>query len=98
MLVSALSPVIGYAKASAIAHDADRSGRTLREAALTPARSAPKTSTESSTPPKWLARSRQSALVEQRNSMSTQTTTPWRRGLAQWEFGAHGGASAGWAV
>ena len=34
MLVTALSPVIGYDKASAIAHDADRSGRTLREAAL----------------------------------------------------------------
>jgi fumarate hydratase, class II len=34
MLVSALSPVIGYDKASAIAHDADRSGRSLREAAL----------------------------------------------------------------
>jgi fumarate hydratase, class II len=34
MLVTAVSPVIGYDKASAIAHDADRSGRTLREAAL----------------------------------------------------------------
>jgi len=34
MRVSALSPVIGYDNASAIAHDADRSGRTLREAAL----------------------------------------------------------------
>jgi fumarate hydratase class II len=34
MLVTALSPVIGYDTASAIAHDADRSGRTLREAAL----------------------------------------------------------------
>ena len=33
-LVSALSPVIGYDKASAIVHDADRSGRTLRAAAL----------------------------------------------------------------
>src|ERR1700692_4419848 len=34
MLVPALSPVIGYDKASAIAHDADRTGRTLRESAL----------------------------------------------------------------
>jgi fumarate hydratase class II len=34
MLVTALSPVIGYDAASAIAHDADRSGSTLREAAL----------------------------------------------------------------
>ncbi len=34
MLVTALSPVIGYDKASSIAHDADRSGRTLGEAAL----------------------------------------------------------------
>ena len=34
MLVTALSPVIGYDKASSIAHDADRSGRTLRETAL----------------------------------------------------------------
>ena len=34
MLVTALSPVIGYDKASAIAHDADRTGATLREAAL----------------------------------------------------------------
>ena len=34
MLVTALSPVIGYDKASAIAHDADRTGSTLREAAL----------------------------------------------------------------
>jgi fumarate hydratase, class II len=38
MRVTALSPVIGYDNASAIAHDADRSGRTLREAALNPAR------------------------------------------------------------
>jgi fumarate hydratase class II len=34
MLVTALSPVIGYDKASSIAHDADRTGRTLRESAL----------------------------------------------------------------
>ena len=34
MLVTALSPVIGYDKASAIAHDADHTGSTLREAAL----------------------------------------------------------------
>ena len=34
MLVTALSPVIGCDKASAIAHDADRTGRTLRESAL----------------------------------------------------------------
>ena len=34
MLVTALSPVIGYDKASAIAHDADRTCRTLRESAL----------------------------------------------------------------
>jgi fumarate hydratase, class II len=34
MLVSALSPVIGYDKALSIVHDADRSGRALREAAL----------------------------------------------------------------
>ena len=34
MFVTALSPVIGYDKASAIAHDADRTGRTLRESVL----------------------------------------------------------------
>jgi len=34
MLVTALSPAIGYDNASAIAHDADRTGRTLRESAL----------------------------------------------------------------
>jgi hypothetical protein len=34
MLVTALSPVIGYDKASAIAHKADAEGTTLREAAL----------------------------------------------------------------
>jgi fumarate hydratase class II len=34
MLVTALSPVIGYDKASAIAHAADRTGGTLRDAAL----------------------------------------------------------------
>ncbi|MGW5124058.1 class II fumarate hydratase [Streptomyces sp. NPDC004069] len=34
MLVTALSPVIGYDKASAIAHRADDEGATLREAAL----------------------------------------------------------------
>jgi fumarate hydratase, class II len=34
MFVTALSPGIGYDKASAIAHDADRTGRTLRESAL----------------------------------------------------------------
>jgi fumarate hydratase class II len=34
MLVTALSPHIGYDKASAIAHKADEKGSTLREAAL----------------------------------------------------------------
>ena len=34
MLVTALSPVIGYDKASAIAHQANDQGTTLREAAL----------------------------------------------------------------
>ncbi|MBV8614244.1 MAG: class II fumarate hydratase [Acetobacteraceae bacterium] len=34
MLVTALSPVIGYDRASAIAHTAEREGTTLREAAL----------------------------------------------------------------
>nr|WP_052477810.1 class II fumarate hydratase [Kibdelosporangium sp. MJ126-NF4]CEL14131.1 Fumarate hydratase class II [Kibdelosporangium sp. MJ126-NF4]CTQ88498.1 Fumarate hydratase class II (EC 4.2.1.2) [Kibdelosporangium sp. MJ126-NF4] len=34
MLVTALSPHIGYDKASAVAHRADREGSTLREAAL----------------------------------------------------------------
>jgi fumarate hydratase, class II len=34
MLVTALSPVIGYDAASAIAHQADRTGSTLRDAAL----------------------------------------------------------------
>jgi len=34
MLVTALSPVIGYDKAAKIAHDADVGGSTLREAAL----------------------------------------------------------------
>jgi fumarate hydratase class II len=34
MLVTALSPVIGYDKASAIAHQANDHGTTLREAAL----------------------------------------------------------------
>ncbi|MEU1945258.1 class II fumarate hydratase [Streptomyces sp. NPDC020125] len=34
MLVTALSPTIGYDKASAIAHKADEEGTTLREAAL----------------------------------------------------------------
>jgi len=34
MLVTALSPVVGYDKATAIGHDADRTGRTLRESAL----------------------------------------------------------------
>jgi fumarate hydratase class II len=34
MLVTALSPVIGYDKASVIAHKANDQGTTLREAAL----------------------------------------------------------------
>jgi fumarate hydratase class II len=34
MLVTALSPVIGYDKAADIAHKADHEGTTLREAAL----------------------------------------------------------------
>jgi len=34
MLVTALSPAIGCDKASAIAHDADRTGATLRDAAI----------------------------------------------------------------
>lgn len=32
--VTALSPVIGYDKAASIAHEADRTGLTLRDAAL----------------------------------------------------------------
>ena len=35
MLVTALSPVIGYDKAPAISHKADDEGTSLREAALT---------------------------------------------------------------
>ena len=35
MLVTALSPVIGYDKAAEISHQASHSGSTLREAALT---------------------------------------------------------------
>ena len=34
MLVTALSPVIGYDKAAAIAHKAEHEGSTLRDAAL----------------------------------------------------------------
>ena len=34
MLITALSPTVGYDKASEIAHKADREGSTLREAAL----------------------------------------------------------------
>ncbi|AUA16401.1 Fumarate hydratase class II [Streptomyces malaysiensis subsp. malaysiensis] len=34
MLVTALSPAIGYDRASTIAHKADEEGTTLREAAL----------------------------------------------------------------
>ena len=34
MLITALSPTVGYDKASEIAHKADRDGSTLREAAL----------------------------------------------------------------
>jgi fumarate hydratase class II len=34
MLVTALSPVIGYDKSSAIAHKAEHDGSTLREAAI----------------------------------------------------------------
>ena len=34
MLVTALSPIIGYDNAFTIAHDADRTGRALRESAL----------------------------------------------------------------
>jgi fumarate hydratase class II len=49
MLVTALSPVIGYDKASAIAHKANDQGTTLREAALASEASAAPTSTASST-------------------------------------------------
>ena len=35
MLVTALSPIIGYDNASAIAHKANDEGTSLREAALT---------------------------------------------------------------
>jgi fumarate hydratase class II len=34
MLVTALSPVLGYDKAAAIAHQASEAGTTLRDAAL----------------------------------------------------------------
>ena len=45
-----ISPVIGYDKASAIAHDADRTRRTLRETHSTPGRSPPRTLTASVNP------------------------------------------------
>jgi hypothetical protein len=54
MLVTALSPHIGYDKASAIAHKADDEGSTLREAALALGVRRP-TTTGSSTPRRWWA-------------------------------------------
>ena len=96
MLVSALSPVIGYDKHCRPSTTPTAADALCGKLPWTPARSAPKTSTESSTRPTWLVRSSRSALVEQRNRMSTQTPAVAERpGVV--EFGAHGGAGAGWA-
>ena len=54
MLITALSPTIGYDKASAIAHRALDENLTLREAALKGASSTLKSSTVSSTQKRWL--------------------------------------------
>jgi fumarate hydratase, class II len=53
MLVTARSPVIGYDKASAIAHQALDQNTTLREAALKAGSSAPRSSTGSSIQRRW---------------------------------------------
>ncbi|MCW2760101.1 MAG: fumarate hydratase, class [Marmoricola sp.] len=53
MLVTALSPVIGYDKASAIAHKANDEGTTLRNAALDSGYVAAKDSTASWTHRRW---------------------------------------------
>ena len=50
---------------SLIAHDAERSGRTLREAALDCGANGAEEFDRIVNPATWLARSRQSALVEQ---------------------------------
>jgi hypothetical protein len=62
-------PVSRYGTAAAVTAAEVLCGRPP----LTAGRSVPKTSTESSTPPTWLARSR--ALVGQTNRISSQTTT-----------------------
>lgn len=51
MLVTALSPVIGYQNAAHIAEAAVADNTTLREAALASAKSPPNSSTQSSSPP-----------------------------------------------
>jgi fumarate hydratase, class II len=53
MLVTVLSPVIGYDKASAIAHKANDEGTTCARPPLPPATSMPLTLTASSTRPPW---------------------------------------------
>ena len=55
MLVTAFSPVIGYDKASAIAHKANDEGLTLKEAALNPVTSTRSGSTRSSIQRRWSA-------------------------------------------
>jgi fumarate hydratase class II len=55
MLVTALAPLIGYDKASQIAHHAMDRDLTLREAALDWVSSARPNSTAWSTPPRWLS-------------------------------------------
>ena len=87
MLVTALSPVIGYDKAAEIAHQADASGATLREAALASATSAPKTSTASSIPRAWSGTVRRMATprpVAPRRGRGTVTAVvPWAGGACE---------------
>jgi fumarate hydratase class II len=54
MLVTALAPVIGYEKASAIAHKANDEGLTLKEAALRSGEIDETRLTRSSTRKRWL--------------------------------------------
>src|SRR5262249_37081535 len=79
MLVTALSPVIGYDRASKIAHYANDHDLTLREAALKLGWSAPRNSIASSTHTRWSIRTWPPA----RRAQNDENELAWSRAAVQ---------------
>ena len=77
MLVTALAPVIGYDKASAIAHHAMEHDLTLKEAALQLGYVDEASSTASSIRQKWSNPMSQAREVERNRFTAGAETTEW---------------------